>query len=150
MANQFDSRVRAGTEVMADLMAMGAQACRLTIVGSHNLEAKEVADGLREAWSGIIEMVGFSPKRVVTGCAPGGVEKAVRLAAKDLTGKLSAVFHRPDMTYGAKTAEMFMNVSLAKAGDALLILAPGTKPACKNIRRCFVEWRKPIHQVEIG
>lgn len=150
MPNQFDSRVRLGTEVMADLMAMGKDPCRLTVVGSHNLEAKDVADGLREAWDGIVEMVGFTPKRLVTGCAPVGVEKAVRLAAKDLTGKLAAVFHRPDMTYGRKQADMFMNISLAKAGDALLILAPGTKPACKNLRLCFVEWSKPIHQVEIG
>lgn len=147
MPNKMDSRERDAREIMADLAALGKDPCRLTIVGSHKLDSKQVGVALRAAWGDIVEVIGFTPKRVVTGCAPVGVEKAVRLAAKDLTGKRSVVFHRPLM--GAKNAEMFLNIWLAKAGDALLILAPGTKPASKNLRACFVEWRKPIHQVEI-
>lgn len=148
--NQMDSRNRDAKLIHADLEALGKEPCRLVIAGSHHLDARETADALRESWDGIVKMIGFKPKRIITGCRPVGAEKAARLAAKDLTGKLAAVFHRPELVHNAKTAEMFMGVSLSCAGDALLVLSIGKKQTCKNLRQQFIHWQKKIHQVEVG
>lgn len=148
--NQMDSRNRDAKAISADLEALGRDPCRLVIVGSRVLDPGQMAGALVEQWSSIVGLVGFRPKRIVTGCLPAGAEKAARLAAKRLTGKLAAVFHRPELVYNTKTAEMFMNVWLAKAGDAALILATGSKPTCANLRGSFAEWGKLSYQVEVG
>lgn len=153
--NQMDSRNRDAKLIFADLEALGKEPCRLVVAGSHRLDPGETADALVEQWSAIVELVGFEPKRIITGCAPVGAEKAARLAAKRLTGKPAVVFHRPTFTPAGfiqttKTAEMFMNISLAKAGDAGLVLAVGSKLTCKNLRGSLGEWDRRTYQVEVG
>lgn len=146
----MDSRNREAPAIVADLAAMGSERCRLVVVGSHKLSPGETADALREQWAAIVELVGFEPRRIITGDAPGGAEKAARLVARSVTGKLAAVFHRPELVNSARNAEMFMNILLAKTGDAALILAVGTKPTCANLRRSLGEWEKRTYQVEVG
>ncbi len=146
----MDSRVRDAKDVLADLAALGKGRCRLAVVGSHKLSPSETAHALHEQWSSIVELVGFLPKRLITGCAPCGAEKATRLAARFVTGKRAAVFHRPTMVNSAKSAEMFMNILLARSCDAALILAAGTKPACVNLRLQVVDLGKKFYQVEVG
>lgn len=147
----MDSRVRDAREIVADLDAMGPGPCRLTIAGSRKLDTSAVADALREQWSQIVELVGFEPRRIVTGCAPEGAEKAARLVARAVTGELAAVFHRSVLTHGPTQAEMFLNVLLSRAGDALLILAPGAPATCRKLRAAFAEHPgKKIYQVEVG
>lgn len=148
--NTFDTRNRDAKAVVADLVAMGKERCRLVIVGSHKLDPIKTADALRDQWSTIVELVGFRPGRIVTGCAPGGAEKAARLVAKSVTGKLAAVFHRPELVHSIRDAEMFSNVLLARTGDVALILATSSKPTCTNLRRSLMEWNKGFHQVEVG
>jgi hypothetical protein len=148
--NSMDSRNRDARQIMEDLQKMGKEPCRLTIAGSHKLDAKDAAEALCDAWDEITDLIGFEPKRIITGCSPVGAEKAARLAAKSLTGKLAVVFHRPELIHSVKQADMFMNVVLSKGGDALLLLANGSKPACKNLREQFQHWQKKIHQVEVG
>lgn len=150
MKNRMDTRNRDAKEVVADLAAMGSRRCRLVVVGSHNLDASKTAEALREQWSSIVEVVGFSPDRIITGCSPVGAEKAARLVARSVTGELAAVFHRPELVHSIRNAEMFMNVLLAKVGDAALILAPSSKPTCANLRRSLGEWDKRTYQVEVG
>lgn len=150
LLNQMDSRNRDAAAIVKDLAALGREPCRLVVVGSHKLDPGATADAIVDQWSAIVDLVGFHPKQVVTGCAPGGAEKAARLLAKRVTGKLSAVFHRPELVHSAKNAEMFMNILLAKVGDAALILATSTKPTCVNLRRSFGEWGRLSHQVEVG
>lgn len=146
----MDSRNRDAKEILADLAVLGAEPCRLVVVGSHKLDPSDTASALREQWSSIVELIGFEPRRLITGCAPGGAEKAARLLAKQVTGKLAAVFHRPTMVNSAKTAEMFMNILLSRAGDAALILATSAKPTCMNLRGSLAEWDKRSYQVEVG
>lgn len=150
MKNQMDSRNRDARAVVADLKAMGEHRCRLVVAGSHKLDPVETSWAIREQWPEIVKFLGWRPERIVTGCAPGGAEKAARLAAKGVTGKLAAVFHRPELVHSARQAEMFMNILLSKAGDAALILATGTKPTCTNLRRSMGEWDKRSYQVEVG
>ncbi len=150
MKNTMDSRNRDARAIVADLVALGEAPCRLVVVGSHKLDPSATAEALRDQWSSIVELVGFEPKRIITGCAPGGAEKVARLVAKSVTGKLAAVFHRPELVNSAKNAEMFMNILLARTGDVALILATGTKPTCTNLRRSLGEWGKRSHQVEVG
>jgi len=148
--NQMDSRNRDAKLIFADLEAMGREPCRLVVAGSAWLDPGATADALVEQWPAIVELVGFEPRRIITGCAQGGAEKAARLAARRVTGKLAAVFHRPELVYNKKTAEMFMNIWLAKAGDAALILATGSKPTCANLRGSLAEWDRRSYQVEVG
>lgn len=150
--NPMDSRNRDASEIIAAMEALGREMapCRLVIVGSHNLDPRETADALHEQWSAIVGLVGFRVQQVITGCAPAGAEKAARLVAKRVTGRLAVVFHRPDLVHSARDAEMFMNVSLAKTGDAAVVLATSSKPTCANLRRSFAEWGKRVHQVEVG
>lgn len=147
MKNQMDSRNRDAKAIVSDLAA--ERGC-LVVVGSHKLDPAATAEALRASWKPIVRMVGFEPTRIVTGCAAGGAEKAARLAARSLTGKPAAVFHRPDITHGSKQAEMFLNILLSRTGNAGLILATSAKPACVNFRRSMVEWGKKFYQVEVG
>lgn len=144
--NQMDSRNRAADVVMADALALG-DACRLVVAGSHNLRVEDVVQALRGSWVDVVELVGFRPARIVTGCSPSGAEKAARVAARSLTGALPVVFHRP--LTNARNAEILMDVCLARAGDALLLLAQSTRPINKHLRGSFHDWRKPVYQVEI-
>jgi hypothetical protein len=153
--NKMDSRNRDAKLIFADLEALGADPCRLVVVGSHRLDPADTAEALCDSWDELVDLVGFEPKRIITGCAPGGAEKAARLAAKSLTGKPAVVFHRPMFTPSGyiqttKTAEMFMNISLAKAGDAGLVLATGSKLTHQNLRGSLWEWDKKTYQVEVG
>ncbi len=150
MKNTMDSRNRDAREVRDALLAMGDGMRRLVVVGSHNLVADETADALRDQWSAIVKLVGFRPERIVTGCSPVGAEKAARLVAKSVTGKLAAVFHRPELVNSAKDAAMFMNIMLARTGDAALILATSSRPTCANLRRQLGEFGKRLYQVEVG
>ncbi len=149
-ANSMDSRNRDAKLISADLGAMGRGPCRLVITGSRTLDARQTADALVEQWSTIVGLIGFKPTRLITGCLPVGAEKAARLAAKRLTGKPPAVFHRPELVASVRNAEMFMNVWLARTGDAALILATSQKPTCANLRGSFAEWGKHTYQVEVG
>jgi len=148
--NKMDSRNRDAKLIFADLEALGADPCRLVVVGSHRLDPADTADAIVEQWDAIVGLVGFRPRRIITGCAPVGAEKAARLAAKRLTGKLAVVFHRPELVHSVKNAEMFMNISLAKAGDAGLVLATGSKLTHQNLRGSLWEWDKKTYQVEVG
>lgn len=150
MKNRMDSRNRDAKEIFADLDALGKKPCRLIVVGAHSLDPRATADALVDQWSSIVDLIGFEPKRIITGCRPVGAEKAARLTAKRVTGKLAAVFHRPELVYNAKAAEMFMNIWLARSGDTALILATGSKMTCANIRASLLEWGKKFYQVEVG
>lgn len=151
MKNRMDSRNRDAREIVADMDAVGPGPCRLTVAGSRKLDTSAVADALREQWPAIINLIGFQPAWIVTGCAPEGAEKAARLAARDVTGERAVVFHRSTMIHGPATAEIFLNILLSRVGDALLILAPNKKPACAKLRCAFAEHPgKKIYQVEVG
>ncbi len=147
MKNRFDSRNRDAREIVADLTK---EKRRLAIVGSKNLEqAGRLVAGLRAQWSEIVELVGFEPERIVTGDAIGGAEKAARLLARSVTGKLAAVFHRADLLHRSQS-EMFLNILLARTSDAALILATSGKPTCMPLRHSLTEWGKKYYQVEVG
>jgi hypothetical protein len=119
------------------------------VLGSHSLDAVQTADALDQQWSAVIELLHFEPVRLVTGCADVGAEKATRLAAKRVTGKLAAVFHRAEATYGIKKAEEMRDVILAQQADALLLLTAGTK-VCRHARERFSSLGKKVYELEVG
>lgn len=146
--NTFDSRNRSAFEIVKDLRALGTIACRLAVLGSHGLDAKQVSAAIGRSWSDVCDMVGFEPVRLVTGCADIGAEKAVRIIAKDVTGKLAAVFHRAEATYGPKEAERLRDIILAQQCDALLLLTDGGK-CCKHARDRFRSLNKKVFELEV-
>jgi hypothetical protein len=148
MKNQFDTRNRGADVIFTDLRMLRADtsgACVLAVLGTHRVDAQELADVLRTQWPEIVAAVGFEPKRLMTGCAEGGTEKAVRLAAKSITGKLPVVIHRAEMTYGKKPAEEMRDTLMAREADALVVIGN----ACKHARERFVGWHKVVHEIEI-
>lgn len=149
MKNRMDTRNRDAKLVRADLEAMGPGPSLLVIVGNHGLRAARTADALAGQWSEIVDLVGFTPRRIVTGCAPSGAEKAARLVARRVTGKLPVVFHRPDLVFGFQKSNVFLNIDLSRWGHALLVLAKGSRPICDNIRQMFNEWDKKFYQVQV-
>lgn len=148
MPNVMDSRNRSAFEIVADLKALGTVACRLAVLGSHDLDATQVSGLLTRSWSDVCDMVGFEPERVVTGCADVGAEKAMRLAAKEATGKLAAVFHRATTQFSVKQAEQVRDIILAQQCDALLLLTDGGK-CCKHARERFGSLNKRVYELEI-
>ena len=104
---------------------------------------------VRAQWSRIKSMFGFEPVRLLTGCANVGAEKAIRLAAKSLTGKLAVVFHRAEVTYGKRAAEEMRDILLAQEATALLLLTTGKK-TCKHARDTFSSRGKKVYEVEVG
>jgi hypothetical protein len=146
--NSMDSRNRSAFEIVADLKKLGTVACRLGVLGSHGLDAKQVAGGLVRSWGDVCDMIGFEPERLVTGCVDHGAEKAARLAAKECTGKLAAVFHRAEATYGVKEAERLRDIILAQQCDALLLLTDGGK-CCKHARERFGSLNKKVFELEV-
>lgn len=118
------------------------------MLGSQNISA-EYAEALVANQDDIIEMVGARPARLITSCRPVGAEKVARLAAKALTGKLAAVFHRAEVTYGPKVADMMANVLIAQEADALLILGTGNA-TCERVRARFEQNNKPVYEIEVG
>jgi hypothetical protein len=145
----MDTRNRSAFDIVADLRAMKRRPCLLAVLGSHAVDAGELAKALRVQWSDIARQVGFSPVRLLTGCADGGAEKAVRLAARGVTGELAVVFHRAEITYGRKAAEEMRDLLLAQEADALLLLAAG-KRVCKHARERFGSRGKKVIEIEVG
>lgn len=142
--NRMDTRERRADEIFAELR--GTKGFKLAVLGSHSLDASAVADALLEQRDSIIELVGEKPVRLLTGCAPVGVEKAARLAAKKFTGKLAVIIHRAELTYGKKPAEQMRDILLAQESDALLLLGGGNKHA----RDRFSGHGKKVYEIEIG
>lgn len=121
----------------------------LAVLGSRNVDAGVLADAMRTQWPQFAAPIGFDPIRLMTGCAEAGVEKAARLAAKSITGKLAVVFHRAEVTYGKKPADEMMASLIAQEADALLILTTG-KPICAFARSRFIAWNKKVYEIEIS
>lgn len=147
--NTMDTRNRSAFDVVGDLRALKRRPCLLAVLGSHRVDAGELSDALCLSWSVIQVQVGFEPVRLVTGCADGGAEKAARMAAKSITGKLAVVFHRAEVTYGKKPAEEMRDLLLAQEADALLLLAVGKK-VCKHASYLFAVRGKKVYEVEVG
>lgn len=142
----MDTRERDANVVLADLRE--AVGIKLAVLGSHNIDAKLSADAIVEHRKAIIAMVGGSPVRLVTSCRPVGAEKAARLAAKRFTGQLAVVFHRAEMTYGIKVADMMANMIIERECSALLILSTG-RAACELLSARFKQNKKPVYEIEI-
>lgn len=142
--NRMDTRERRADEIFAELR--GTKGFKLAVLGSHSLDASAVADALAEKRDVIVELVGDEPVRLLTGCAPAGVEKAARLAAKRFTGKLAVIIHRAELTYGQKPAEKMRDTLLAQESDALLVIGGGNKHA----RERFEAHNKKVYEIEIG
>ena len=142
----MDTRVRNAVHVMMDLTKL--EGPKLTVVGAHTIDPKATADMLVEQWKDVVEMVGFEPVILVTGDADVGAEKAARLAAKRVTGRLAAVFHRT-LAASMKQSEAYRDYHLVDYGAALLVLSDGTKRCCKHLRDQFDGRRKPVHVIEV-
>lgn len=160
MKNQFDTRVRSAHDVVSDLRFMyglsgpangiGREPHTLVaILGSNRFSARDAADALVVNWGTVIDQFGFEPMRVLTGCGEVGAEKAARLAAKRLTGRLAVVFHRAELTYGRRQAEEIRDTLLAQEADALLLLTTGSK-VCRHARERFSSRGKKVIEVEIS
>jgi len=149
MKNQMDTRNRSGFDVVADLRKLDRRRL-LAVLGSHNVPADEVAQSLREQWPQVVGIVGFEPVRLVTGCAPVGAEKAARLVAKSVTGKLAVVFHRADLVYGSKHAEGMRDMMVVQESAALLLLVTAAGKSFKNLRYLFPVNGKKVHEIEVG
>jgi len=145
----MDTRNRSAFDIVANLRALKRRPCLLAVLGSHRVDAGELSDAFCFSWPAIQAQVGSEPVRLLTGCADGGAEKAVRLAAKSITGKLAVVFHRAEITYGKKPAEEMRDVLLAQEADALLLLTAG-KRVCKHARERFGARGKKVIEVEVG
>jgi len=143
----MDTRNRPAAEIIDDLRAM--KGCKLAVLGSLNIDAAASAAAIHVHQKSIIAMIGWHPVRLITGCRPVGAEKAARLAAKRFTGKLAAVIHRAEITYGIRTADMMANMIIEQASDALLILTSG--PAvCDLLRARFEQNGKKVFEIEIS
>lgn len=149
MTNSWDTRNRSAFDIVTDLRSMKKRPCLLAVLGSHNVDARELAGALIAQWREIVYTVGFDPVRLLTGCADVGVEKAVRLVSKNVTGKLPVVFHRAEITYGKKAAGGMRDVLLSQEADALLLLTAGKK-TCKHARERFGSRGKKVFEVEIA
>jgi hypothetical protein len=145
--NRFDTRNRGADEVFYDLRMMRADAKSsvvLAVFGSNSVDPRGLARALNAQWSAVVTLVGFQPQRVMTSCRDVGTEKAVRLAAKDVTGKLAVIVHRAEMTYGIKQADEMCCNLVSREADALLMIGGGSK----FLRDRFAGWYKPIHEVD--
>lgn len=148
MKNPFDTRVRGADEIFADLRMLRGDTkgpCVLAVLGTHKVDEKALADAIKEQWDEIVKVVGFEPKRIMTGCVDVGTEKAARLVAKKVTGNTPVVIHRPEMTYGVKEAEEIRDMLMAREADALLVVGKANKHA----RQRFIGWHKVVHEIEI-
>lgn len=151
MKNRMDSRNRSAFDIVHDLREMGARerARLLAVLGTHHLDASDAADALRSQWSTVVDLIGFEPSRIVTGCGEGGTEKVARLIAKGVTGKLAVVFHRAVFTYGIKHAEEMRDLLIAQESGALLLVMVGKK-VCKRARDLFGARMKKTFEIEVG
>lgn len=147
MPNQMDTRNRNAFEIVEELRKI--EGLKLAVLGSHNLNVNDTHKAIVDHWSEITELVGEDPERLLTGCRPSGSEKAVRLAAKEVTGKLAVVFHRADVTYSPKMAQEMMVNLLAQEADALLVLSNGS-PVCAEARSRFIARNKKVYEIEVG
>lgn len=145
----MDTRNRHSSLIWDDLKKYKRQ-CILAVLGSHNVPAGQVAASLRERWPAVMAMIGFEPVRLLTGCAPVGVEKAARIVAKTVTGKLAIVFHRAELVYGVKAAEQMRDGLIVQEANALLLLSVRLGKGMKNIRYLFPANGKKIHEIEVG
>ena len=149
MKNSMDTRNRSAFDIVNDLRSV-KKPCLLAVLGTHDVDARALAGALcSPQWSLIVAPIGFTPARLLTGCADVGVEKAVRTAAKNITGKLAVVFHRAEITYGKKAAEEIRDLLLAQEADALLLLTVGRK-VCKHARDKFGARGKKVYEIEVG
>lgn len=155
MKNQMDSRNRSAALIVHDLRELPGSPLvppgrrLLAVLGSHQFDAGKLAEAMRRRWSTFTTVVGFEPVRIVTGCAPSGAEKAARMVARDVTGRLAVVFHRAEITYGRGPAEQMRDVLLAQEADALLVLTTGRK-VCAHARDRFRGHGKKVHEIEVG
>ncbi len=147
MKNRMDTRNRSAFDVVADLRKIGS-ARLLAVLGTHQVDAGATSDALALAWPMIVGLVGFEPVRLLTGCSPSGVEKAVRIFSKSVTGKLAVVFHRAEITYGSKRAEEMRDILLAQEAGALLLVTAGKK-VCKHARDMFSSRMKRVYEIEV-
>jgi hypothetical protein len=146
----MDSRNRSAVEILHDLrVSYSSEPCLLAVVGAHELDAHLLADVFRTRWPQLVAEFKFGPKRVMTGCADVGAEKAARLAAKSVTGKLAIVFHRAEASYGRKGAEKMRDDLLAQEADGLLLVTTRKNRKFTFLRERFAARAKPIVEVEI-
>lgn len=146
----MDTRVRGADVIFAELRELRGEVggpVVLAILGLHTIDASDLAKALPRQWDEIVEHVGFTPKLLMTGCVDVGTEKAVRIAAKKITGRSAVVIHRAEMTYGKKPAEEMRDTLMAREADALVVI--GTKNTCKHARERFVGWHKVVYEIEI-
>lgn len=147
MKNRMDTREREAGEVLNDLREIAG--IKLAVLGSNNINAKLSADAIIEHRTEIVKMIGGMPTRLVTSCRPIGAEKAARLVAKRFTGKLAVVFHRAEITYGPKVADMMANMIIERECSCLLVLSTG-KAVCDNLSTRFKQNGKPVYEIEIS
>jgi hypothetical protein len=142
----MDSRNTSAFDIVAELRKV--KGFKLAVLGSHQLDAKKVAHDLFDLRREVITgFVGHEPVILLTGCADVGVEKAARLVAKKLTGRLAVVFHRASFTFGAKKAEEMRDGLLAQEADALLIIGKGK--VCQAAARLFGTFNKKVFEIEL-
>lgn len=132
-------------DVIGDLRAHHGM--RVAILGSHQIPAGRIAKALDQQWSTIVELLGFEPSMIVTGDADVGAEKAARLVAKKVTGKLATVFHRATTVYPLLQAEAVRDAILAQHTEALLVLG---KKCCKQARKHFHRYKRSVYEIEIN
>ena len=148
MKNRFDTRNRGADEIFYDLRMLRGEnqgPVVLAIMGQVEVDASDLARALSSTWSVIVKTVGWQPQRLMTSDRPVGTEKAVRLAAKELTGNLAVVVHRAELTYGIRLADETCCNLLAREADALLYVGRGGK----FLRDRFAGIFKPIHEVSL-
>lgn len=150
MKNPMDTRVRNADEIFTELRMLRGNTggpVVLAVLGLHTIDPQALAKALPKQWDEVVEHVGFSPKLLMTGCLDVGTEKAVRIAAKKITGKLAVVIHRPTLTQGAKVAEEMRDTLMAREADALVVI--GKPTTCKHARERFVGWHKVVYEIEV-
>lgn len=147
MKNRMDTRERGADVIVAELREL--QGIKLAVLGSNNIPAKAAADAIIDHRKAIIDMIGGSPVRLVTSCRPVGAEKAARLAAKRFTGKLAVVFHRAEMSFGIRNADIMANMIIERESNALLVLSTGKK-ASELLSARFKQNGKKVYEIEIS
>ena len=143
--NPFDTRNRPAGDVVADLRTLDG--LKLAVLGSNDVPAKAAAEAFVEHRRAIVDLIGGRPVRLVTSCRPVGAEKAARLAAKEFTGSPAVVFHRAEITYGVRPADMMANMIIAQEADALVVLTTGSD-VCGLVKARFESNGKNVYEIE--
>lgn len=126
----------------------------LAVLGSHNVSVASAASMLVDNWKDVVDMVGFEPVCLVTGCWAGGVEKAARIVARTLTGRTAVVMRRNDdvpgwtSSMGDRAPERWRDIMMAQAATSLLLVTSGNN-VCEHVRDRFAGWGKQVHEIEV-